>query len=129
MRLGEYLAAPRPPWDWVSLDCCRWIDGWVVARGRDSAIRALDLRYNTERSALRTIVRGGGLVALWTAGMARIGVLEVDIPAAGDVAVIERSTVCGLDQAMAIFTGERWASLGLRGIEVGPADALRVWRP
>lgn len=65
---------------------------------------------------------------LWSAGMAMLFLPEVDEPTAGDVAIIRRETTCRTDQAAAIYTGERWASLGMRGLDVGPAETLRVWR-
>jgi hypothetical protein len=100
----------------------------VQARGCGSPIAALGIRYDSETSALRRIAEAGGLLPLWTAGMALLLVHEVDDPTAGDIGIISRPTVCGGNEAAAIFTGERWASLGLRGLDVGPADALRVWR-
>jgi hypothetical protein len=33
-----------------------------------------------------------------------------------------------MDEAAAIWTGERWVTLGLRGLDFGPAEALAVWR-
>lgn len=128
MKVGDFLTAPLPEWDWTAQDCCRWVDRWLQARDHASAIRALGLHWTTEKGALRVIRRGGGLVPLWSAGMALIGVPEVDEPQAGDIAVIKRATLDRLDQSMAIYTGSRWASLGLRGLEFGPADALKVWR-
>lgn len=129
MRLGDFLSAPLPEWDWRAHDCCRWVDRWAQTRGRTSPIKALGLRYSTERGALLTIRRGGGLMALWSRGMAAVGVPEADEPQPGDVAVIRRETVCGLDEAMAIRVGKRWASLAIRGLEIGPAEPLKVWRP
>jgi hypothetical protein len=128
VRLADYLAAPRPAWDWIALDCCRWVDAWVQARGHGSPIAALGLVYDSERSALRRIAEAGGLVPLWTAGMALVGVPEVDDPVTGSVGIIARPTVCGTGEAAAIFTGDRWVSLGPRGLDFAPADALRVWR-
>lgn len=127
MRVADYLAAPRPAWDWIALDCCRWVDGWVQARGFDSPIAALGLTYDSERSALRCIRKAGGLVPLWRKGMALVGVEEADAPMVGSVGVIRRPTSCGTDEAAAIFTGDRWVSLGLRGLDFGPAEALAVW--
>ena len=127
--LGDYLGAPRPAWDWVNLDCCRWVDGWVQQRGYPSPIAMLGLTYDSERSALLAIRRGGGLVALWTRGMCLAGVREADDAQAGDVAIIGRPTECGTNEAAAIFTGERWMTLGVRGFHCGPADVLASWRP
>ena len=129
MRLADFLSAPLPEWDWKNHDCCRWIDRWLQARGHGSPIEALGLRYSTERGALRTIRRGGGLTALWGRGMAAVGLPEVVESQPGDVAVILRETVCGLHEAMAVRVGERWASLAIRGLEIGPAEPLKVWRP
>ena len=129
MRLADFLCAPLPEWDFCRHDCCRWVARWIEARGHACPIKALGLRYSTERGALRTIRRGGGLSALWGRGMAAVGVPEAGEPQPGDVAVIRRETVCGLDEAMAIKVGERWASLALRGLEIGPAEPLKVWRP
>lgn len=127
MRLADHLAERLPPWDWTTLDCCRWVDRWVQRRGHVSPIAALGLTYDSERSALRCITQAGGLVPLWTAGMALVGVAEVDDAQPGDVGVIRRDTVCRLNEAAGIFTGERWATLGLLGLDFAPAEPLRVW--
>lgn len=128
MRLGDYLAQPRPAWDWRRLDCCRWVDGWCIAKGWGSPMAAIHISYDSERSALLQIKRGGGLTALWAEGMTAIGASPVIDLAAGDVGVIRRSTSCGTDEAASIWTGERWVSLGLRGLDFGPAETLGVWR-
>lgn len=129
MKLGDYLTGPLLPFDFVRSDCCRWADGWVQARGHRSPIKALGLHWTTEKGALRVIKRGGGLVDLWTRGMTAVGVPEAAEPQPGDVAVIERPTLDRLNQALAIYTGSRWASLCLAGMEYGPATPLKVWRP
>jgi hypothetical protein len=128
VRLGEYIARPLPGWDWRTLDCCRWVDRWVVLNGHPSPIEMLDLRYDSERSALRAIRRGGGLVKLWTRGMELAGVSVAEMPIAGDVGVVESQTVCGTNEAAGIYTGSRWVTLGLRGLDAFPAVALRAWR-
>lgn len=129
MTVGDFLTAPLPTWDWINHDCCRWADRWVQARGRKSPIKALGLHWTTEKGALRVIKRGGGLAALWSVGMEAVGVPEALKPLPGDVAVVERPTLDRLNQAMAIYTGSRWASLGLHGMDFGPADTIKVWRP
>ncbi|KQM37929.1 DUF6950 family protein [Sphingomonas sp. Leaf10] len=129
MRVAEYLAAPRPAWDWVHLDCCRWVARWVELCGRQNPITALGLDYATERQAIALIVRRGGLVQLWTDGMALVGAPETAGLTPGCVGIIQRPTICGLNEAAAIYTGERWAALGLRGQEFMPAPVLKAWRP
>lgn len=130
MKLGAYLAAPRPPFDYQRNDCCRWIDRWCQLRGWGSPMAAIGIRYDSERSALLQIRRGGGLVVLWARGMEAVGGAGIDplSLAAGDVGVIRRPTACGLNEAAAIWTGERWATLGLRGLDFGPAETLGAWR-
>lgn len=130
MRLGEYLSRPLPDWDWVDLDCCRWVDGWIQARGHASPMAAIGVQYDSERSAMRRIAEGGGLAPLWVNGMKAVGlpIVAWDQVAAGDVGVIERETACGFNQAAGIWTGERWATLGLRGYDFGPATTHVTWR-
>jgi hypothetical protein len=60
--------------------------------------------------------------------MALLAVPEVDEPVTGSVGIIACSTDCGPSEVAAIYTGERWVSLGLRGLDFSPAPALRVWR-
>lgn len=127
MKLAGFLAQPRPAWDWVQHDCCRWVDRWVQARGHGSPIAALGLVYDSERSAMRRIAEGGGLAALWQNGMARLGIMPTDVLTVGAVGVIQRATLCGQDEAAAIWTGERWVTLGLRGLDYAPAGHLKTW--
>lgn len=134
MKLGAYLEwAMKQPWGWGSepgLDCCKFVALWVLARGHPDPMGFLHGTYRDPLSALRRIEEGGGLVEQWTRGMrfcSEIEPLEGE-PVAGDVAVIRRATTCGTDEAAAIYTGARWASLGLRGLDFGPAEPIRVWR-
>ena len=131
--LGAYLKwAMAQPWAWGSdagLDCCTYGARWVVACEHPDPMDFLRPLYDSERSALLTIRRGGGLVPLWKRGMTDAGVPEADDVRAGDVAVIEIPTEDGLGQAVGIFTGERWATRTQAGLHFGPADVLRMWRP
>lgn len=128
--LGDYLQqALRTPWAWGSADCCTFVAGWVVACGHADPMDFLRPLYTTERAAMLTIGRGGGLVDLWTRGMIDAGVPECDEPLAGDVAVLVADTEDGLNQACGIWTGERWATRTQSGLQFGPADPLRIWRP
>lgn len=127
--LAAFLRLPLPKWDYIGHDCCRWVDRWSMSCGNPSAISALGLTYNSERSALVMIKRGGGLVALWTRGMELAEVEEGDDRREGDIGVIERATHDGLNQTMGIFTGERWVSISDAALHFGPADVLAMWRP
>jgi len=128
MTLGEYLKAPRPAWDWINLDCSRWLDRWLVLSGHQSAMEATDITYNSERSALLTITRGGGLLDLWSNGMEAIGLPQIDIPAMGDAAILSVETDDGTNETCGIWTGERWASLHRRGLLFGFGVPLAMWR-
>ncbi len=128
MDLGEYLKAPRPAWDWRVHDCSRWLDRWLVLRGHRSAMEATDISYDSERSAMRTIIRGGGLLPLWTRGMAAIGVEAVEAAQLGDVAILATETDDGHNRTTGIWTGQRWASVHRHGLACGPGDPLVIWR-
>jgi hypothetical protein len=128
MMLGEYLKAPRPRWDWVNLDCSRWLDAWIVLCGHPSPMVAIDIRYDSERSALRTIARGGGLLALWSHGMEAAGLHEASEAMQGDAAILSISTDDGTNQTCGIWTGARWASLHQRGLMFGVGAPLKTWR-
>lgn len=133
MTLPEYMTwALAQPWGWGTepgLDCCKLVARWAVACGHNDPMVTVS-PYASELSALRRIREGGGLVSLWSTGMAYVGVPAASgVPQAGDVAVIERTTVCGGDQALGIFTGQRWATLAIAGLEFGPAVVIKTWRP
>ena len=132
MQLTEYLQwALKQPWGWGTepgLDCCKLVARWVMACGHADPMVTVE-PYDSEFSALRRIRDGGGLVALWTAGMEHVGIPVADEPQSGDVAVISRASTCGSNEVLAIFTGQRWASLALSGIEFGPAHIIKAWRP
>ena len=128
MTLGEYLRAPRPAWDYVNHDCSRWLDRWLLLRGHASAMDATGIRYNSERSAMLTIGRGGGLLALWSRGMEAIRCPIIDTPEQGDAAILSIPTDDATNETCGIWTGERWASVHKHGLMVGVGNPLAVWR-
>lgn len=133
MTLGEYIwwAASRPfGWNQPgTLDCCTFVAGWIVARGHADPMVATHIRYDGMPSAMRVILKGGGLAALWTRGMDAVGVPCVDDPQPGDVGVILAATDDATGEVLGIYTGERWMTLGLRGINAMAAVPVKVWRP
>jgi len=135
MELPGYLRwALKQPWGWGTepgLDCCKFAGKWAIVCGYvDPMVLVWRRPYNSERSAMRRIATGGGLVKLWSDGMAHVGLGEaIGETEAGDIAIIERATVCGGNQALGIHTGERWATLALSGLEFGPATVVKAWRP
>lgn len=127
MMLGDYLKAPRPAWDWVNLDCSRWLDRWLMECGYPSPMAATHVEYSGPISAQRVIERGGGLFTLWAAGMEAIGLAETETPKMGDASVLSILTDDGTNQTCGIWTGERWASLHQRGLVFGVGEPLMVW--
>jgi hypothetical protein len=127
VTLGEYLKAPRPAWDWQSQDCCRWVARWIVSQGHADPMSFIGHSYSTRTGALRVIRRGGGLVALWSKGMAGAGLRVTDTPIAGSVAVLSIPTDDGLNEACGIWTGERWGMLHERGLVFGVGAPLKMW--
>lgn len=127
MTLGEYLKAPRPVWDWRSQDCCRWVARWVVSQDHADPMAFIGHNYTSKTGALRVIRRGGGLVALWSKGMAGAGLTAVTAPATGAVAVLSVPTDDALNEACGIWTGQRWAMLHERGLVFGVGTPLMIW--
>lgn len=128
--LGAYLqTAISRPWKWGKWDCCRFAAEWCVRRGCGDPMSFLKPLYTSEFQALRIIREGGGLTALWSRGMADIGAQEVDEPALGDVGIVQSVTERGTEEVCAIFTGKRWAMLGIHGLICAPAEPIKVWRP
>ena len=127
MTLGEYLKAPRPAWDFRSQDCCRWVARWIVSQGHADPMDFIGARYATRIGALRLIKRGGGLVALWSRGMAGAGMAETCEAKAGDVAVMSVPTEDGIGEACGIWTGDRWGMLHERGLVFGVGTPLKIW--
>jgi len=131
MTLADYLRrAAQEPLQWSVADCCTFGADWFVARGHPDPMAAWRGRYDSMAGALRFIVNGGGLAALCAEGFRSIGLEPHAMPlAAGDVGVVLRETEDGTHEVVGIYGGERWVTRGLRGLEAGPADHVKVWRP
>lgn len=133
IALAHYLAeAARMPWGWGGpgrVDCCTYAAGWVMRCGYPDPMAFIRGTYNSERSALRCIRRGGGLVPLWTRGMIDAQVPEADQARIGDVGILRLPTEDGGDECVGLFAGRRWVCRLYRGIVSLPADSLAVWRP
>ncbi|WP_288803916.1 hypothetical protein [uncultured Novosphingobium sp.] len=126
--LGDFLRSAQPAWDYRQHDCSRWLDRYLCMLGYASPMEATGIQYDSEREAKVVIGRGGGLLALWTAGLEAIGLEEVETPALGDVAILSVPTDDGEDQTCGIWTGKRWASVHRTGTAFGIGDPLKVWR-
>lgn len=128
MMLREYLLMPRPKWDWVHMDCSRWMDGWLVRMGWGSAMEAIGISYTGPREAAELIAGAGGLLPLWARGMEALGLSGITAPTKeGDVAILDIQTDDGTNETTGIWTGTKWASLHRSGIVCGVGEPLRVW--
>lgn len=128
MMLREYLIMPRQKWDWVHMDCSRWLDGWLVRRRWGSAMDAIGISYTGPREALELITNAGGLLPLWERGMDALGLAQAIAPnKEGDVAILSIATDDGTNETTGIWTGSKWASLHRSGIVCGVGETLRVW--
>jgi hypothetical protein len=128
MNLGEFLKAPRPAFDYVHHDCSRWLDRWLMLCGHPSAMEAIGKTYDSERSAMRAIVKGGGLLSIWKRNMETIGLAPVDQPISGDAAVMSVATDDGYNRTTGIWTGQRWVSVHRNGLMFGFGSPLMIWR-
>jgi hypothetical protein len=127
--LGAYLQAALPKrWDWTKHDCCRFVAGWVVARGHPDPLDTVET-YATEREAFLRIARGGGLVALWERGANYAGLSRATGPRKGDIGVLSAPQEAGPPETVGIYTGDKWAMLGMSGLIFAHPEPLAMWRP
>lgn len=84
--------------------------------------------YDSEFGALRAIQSGGGLAELWARGATDAGLMPTDRPATGDIGILAIPTDDGLGEACGLWTGERWATLHMRGLMFGFGEPLVMWR-
>lgn len=86
-RLKAHVARiAGKPCEWGVDDCTRWAADWVEQE------RGIDLKppvYAGEVEARALIARAGGLLPLWAGRLARAGIFETDLPAYGDVGLVE----------------------------------------
>lgn len=125
--LGTFLrdgaARRREPGVW---DCSGFPAAWVIACGFPDPMARWRGTYETEIDGER-LAEKHGLVEMFDDGLSRIGVPVVAEPyEPGDVAVV---SLLGR-QAGAIYTGERWAFVGTRGLAFAKLSAdciVRAW--
>ena len=126
--LGEYLREQGGKRRIAGVfDCVTLPADWAIANGYPDPMAHRRGAYNSEEQAQDFIADAGGLLALFDEFLGAVGIVEREgEPMAGDVGVV---SVMG-HEAGGIFTGERWALVGERGITmVSPAFAhpLKSW--
>lgn len=126
MTLGEYLQSlGSKRRDAARHDCATLPSDWAVIRGFGDPMAKWRTAYESEEEAEQLIADAGGLLAMFEEGYCDIP-MRVGRPVAGDVAVL---CILGAE-AGSIFTGERWAFVGERGVGFAPMPdraILRVW--
>lgn len=124
--LGEYLVAlGQRRREWGVHDCATLPCDWAVLRGHPDPMAEWRGTYTTDDDARAMIASEGGLLSYFERAFANFPVRE-GAPQPGDVGVIQ---IAGLE-AGAIFTGERWAFVGDRGIAMSKVNAshiAKVW--
>lgn len=129
-NLGEFLRTgavrARQPGEW---DCCAFPCAWALECGYPDPMRAWRGTYSTESDGERIARESGGLVPLFERGMGEAGVPPAAAPwQAGDIAVI---SILGRE-AGAVFSGQRWGFVGIRGLAFTLLDdrcVLQAWGP
>ena len=126
--LGEYLREQGGKRREAGVfDCVTIVAGWFMKNHYPDPMAHRRGAYDSEEAALGLIADAGGLVALFDEFLGAVGVTEREGETeAGDVGVV---SVMG-HEAGAIFTGERWALVGERGITmVSPifVQVMKVW--
>ena len=128
-KLGEFLrdgaARPREPGVW---DCCGLPAAWAMACGHPDPMAAWRGVYDTDEAG-EAYAKKYGLVALMGEGLIAAGLtVREGEPQPGDIAVL---SFLG-QEAGGIFTGDKWALVGDRGLVFSrftPAHILQVWEP
>lgn len=118
MSLASYLAqAAASRFEWGKHDCCTFCAEWAGLRLGADLLEGWRGTYHTEGEALERIYECGGLPAIFAEQIGDRAEISSE-PMPGDVGIIEFAG----DEVGAIFTGERWVMLTLRGIRAIPAS-------
>jgi hypothetical protein len=122
-RLRAYLAEHDAPMIWGVDDCCGFAAGWIE---RETGKRVERPAYRSAAEAHALLDQGGGLLAMASAELARLGLAVTAQPALGDVGVIEIKS----GPVMAIFAQASVAYLrndagGVVGL--WPREVKRAW--
>lgn len=104
-------------------DCVTMPAEWCIANGYPDPMAHRRGAYDSEEQAQEFIREAGGLVALLDRFLGAVGIAGRDgEPQPGDIGVI---SIRG-EEAGGIFTGQRWALVGERGLIFVTIDAEHV---
>lgn len=109
-----------------AFDCCTLPADWAVANGWSDPMQDYRGAYQTHEEAEAVVAEAGGLLALFEAGFARIGMPRGASAHLGNIGLI----MFGDLATGAICTGEKWAFVGNRGLGfcAVPRDNIKaIW--
>lgn len=125
---GFLRAEARRAYDPARLHCLMLGADWArTLTGRDPAATWRD-RVESEDVALAIVESSGGLEALMSRALEAIGWRETSAACRGDIGLIVVDAGAGPKDVCGVSTGSRWAVRATRGLWIGRADAVRVWR-
>lgn len=128
MTIAEFLAAAAArPWCWGEVDCCMVLADWIVANGYPDVAADLRGTYGTEAECKALLARRGGPLGIVTELAERAGLVRIDAPVDGAVAVIGSATVI-TRQWGAIWRGNRYLVRLLDEVVPIAAAPLAMWR-
>jgi len=130
--LSAWLRAEaRRPLIWGRSDCLLTPANWLMSLGLPDPAAPWRESYADAEAAGLVLGAHGGVVALMTTALAPLaahGVRRARVPRPGSIGAV---TVLGPDGPATVggvWTGRRWAARAERGMWMGRAEALAVWR-
>lgn len=111
------------PFDWRTDNCGLSVLFYV----EQTVARLLQPRplVKGRRHAARMVRRAGGFQALCAGAMARLGCAPTDVPARGDVGLVELAS--GLTAAICLG-GDAWAARGDHAAVIEHVEPVAAWR-
>lgn len=127
--LASFLRAQaRRPMAWGASDCLLMGADWVLSRRGVDPAAAWRGAYADEASADDLLARLGGMGPAMAAALEVCGIRAATKALRGDVGLVEVEGPRGRAEACGIHTGTRWAVRAARGVWIGRATPLAVWR-
>lgn len=125
--LASFLAAyAEKQWQPGTVDCCLYLAAWAIWLGHRDPAEHLRGAYHDEAGYRAIIEREGGVVAVVSGCVSRIGGRLVSEPSIGSVGIVGSRSRVEM-QFGAIFDGSRWALLTEHGTRTVVARPLAVW--
>lgn len=128
--LGRFLRAQAAiRFQYGAADCTLLPADWIVLLGHADPAGPWRGVYGDEAGADAILTAHGGAVALATARFDPLALARPSHAVRGDVGVVSVQGKAGPVEVGAICTGTRWATRARKGLWIGPAEPLAIWRP